>query len=190
MSMFTPPGEGGRKKVRRRGSGGRGGHRGRTVAVLLVLVTVGAAAGAWWWHRDDTVAVAARPRPSCPTSPVVQPVVAARDITVNVYNATDRVGLANRVARQLRKRGFVIGTVGNDPAHRAVTGVAEVRASTAGAAPARTVAAQVPAYLSVPDQRAGASVDLVLGAGYHSLRPPAVAAAALSPSPSPQPAGC
>jgi hypothetical protein len=190
MSMFTPPGVGGRKKVRRRGSGGRGGHRGRTVVVLLVLVTVCAAAGAWWWHRDDTAAVAARPRPSCSTSPLAQPVVAAHDITVNVYNATDRVGLAKRVAKQLRKRGFVIGTVGNDPAHRTVTGVAEVRASAAGTASTRTVAAQVSSYLAVPDQRAGASVDLVLGAGFRSLRPPAAAAAALSPSPSPQPARC
>ena len=102
----------------------------------------------------------------------------------------ERRGLANDVAKQLRKRGFLIGKVENDPAKRKVTGIAEVRASTAGAAAARTVGAQVASFVSVPDQRKDASVDLVLGAGFRTLRTTAAATAAMTPTPSPRPSGC
>ena len=116
--------------------------------------------------------------------------VAARSVHLNVYNATKRRGLATDVAKELRRRGFVVGKVSNDPAKRKVTGVAEVRASTAGAAAARTVGAQVASFVAVPDQRKDASVDLVLGAGFHALRTTAAASAALKPTPAPRPSGC
>jgi LytR cell envelope-related transcriptional attenuator len=187
MSMFTPPGEGGRRNVRRRG---RSRHRGRTIVVLLLIATAVAAGVGWRLHDDTDTTVAAQPRPSCPPTPSAQPVVAAHDVHVNVYNATKRHGLASEVATQLRKRGFVVGKVENDPAGRTVTGVAEVRASTSGTAPARTVGAQVASFVTVPDQRKDASVDLVLGAAFRSLRSSSAAAAALSPTPSPRPSGC
>jgi hypothetical protein len=117
-------------------------------------------------------------------------VVPPRAVTVNVYNATERRGLAGTVATQLRTRGFHVGKVDNDPLERTVTGAAEVRSSTVGADAARTVAAQVGTVVAVPDQRKDATVDLVLGVGFHALQPPAAAAAALSPSPQPVPAGC
>ncbi|MFD0329774.1 LytR C-terminal domain-containing protein [Streptacidiphilus monticola] len=37
-------------------------------------------------------------------------------ITVNVYNATTRTGLAGNTANQLKARGFKIGKIGNAPA--------------------------------------------------------------------------
>jgi hypothetical protein len=116
--------------------------------------------------------------------------VPAAEVKVNVYNATDRRGLAARVAGQLEQRGFRIRKVDNDPAERQVTGAAEVRHSDHGADAARTVAAQVAGVVVVPDQRPGASVDLVLGAGFTGLVPTAEAAAALTPTPEPRPAGC
>ena len=107
-----------------------------------------------------------------------------------MYNATDRRGLAGRVAGELKKRGFRVGKIDNDPERRTVTGPAEVRSSSAGVDAARTVASQVGDVVHVPDRRPDASVDLVLGAGFTGLRPPADAAAALSPSPQPVPPGC
>ena len=92
--------------------------------------------------------------------------VAPRAITVNVYNATKRRGLAGTVATELRKRGFRVGKVDNDPLERRVTGLAEVRNSTQGADAARTVTAQVGTVVAVPDQRKDATVDLVLGRGF------------------------
>jgi hypothetical protein len=186
MSMFTPAGVGGHKQPRRRG---RSRHLGRTVLVLLLL-SAAVAGGAWLWQQDNEKTVAASPRPSCPPTQAPPTAVAARAVHLNVYNATERRGLASEVAKQLRKRGFVIGKVENDPAKRKVTGIAEVRASAAGAAPARTVGAQVSSFVSVPDQRKDASVDLVLGAGFRALRTTAAASAAMSPTPSPRPSGC
>jgi hypothetical protein len=186
MSMFTPAGEGGRKQPRRRG---RSRHVGRTV-VVLVLVSAAAAGGVWLWNQDSGLTDTATRRPSCPPTQPAPTVVPARSVHVNVYNATQRRGLASAVAKQLRKRGFVVDKVENDPAERTVTGVAEVRASTTGAAAARTVGAQVPSFVSVPDQRKQASVDLVLGAGFRTLRTTAAASAAMSPTPAPRPSDC
>jgi LytR cell envelope-related transcriptional attenuator len=191
MSMLTPPGVGGRRKVRRRGSSR---HQGRTIVVLLIVVTA-IAAGLAWWLQDDTkttttTATVVTKRPSCPPRQSAPAVVAAHDVHVNVYNATKRHGLASEVATQLRQRGFVIGKVENDPAGHTVTGIAEVRATASDAAPARTVGAQVASYVVVPDQRKDASVDLVLGAAFRSLRTTSAASAAMSPTPSPRPSGC
>jgi hypothetical protein len=188
MSMLTPPGMGGRRKVRRRG---RSGHRGRTIVVLLLVATAIGAGALWLWKADPaTTAATVPPRPSCPPTVSAPAVVAAGDVRVNVYNATKRHGLASEVATQLRLRGFVVGKVENDPAGRAVTGVAEVRATSSAGGPTRTVGAQVASFVAVPDQRKDASVDLVLGQAFRTLRSPAAAAAAMSPTPSARPAGC
>ncbi len=71
-----------------------------------------------------------------------------------------------------------------------MTGLAEVRSSTAGADAAHTVAAHVGQVVLVPDQRKDASVDLVLGATFKKLVPPKAAAAAATPTPTPRPEGC
>ena len=195
MSMFTPPGVGGRQPVR------RGARRSRPgVLLLAVVVTAALVAGAWWWsQRSTTEDVATKPRPSCPAPSPTPTVVAASAVKVNVYNATEKRGLASQVATQLRRRGFKVKKIDNDPLDRTVTGAAEVRSSALGAGAARTVTAQVapagqvgaaPAVTAVPDQRKDASVDLVIGAGWAGLRPPADAAAALSPTPRPVPSGC
>jgi hypothetical protein len=187
MSMLTPAGVGGRRKVRRRG---RSRHTGRTILLLLVLALAIAAGVAWLQHDDTRTTVAAPQRPSCPPTQSAPAVVAAHDVRVNIYNATKRHGLASEVARQLRQRGFVVGKVSNDPAGRTVSGIAEVRASAAGTATARTVGAQVASFVAVPDQRKDSSVDLVLGAAFRALRTTAAATAAMSPTPSPRPSGC
>ena len=181
MSMLTPLGKGGRQTVRR---GGRPSRRG---AVLLAVLLTAALAGTAWWvaHRDtanpaDNAGATARP----------PPVVAPTAVRVNVYNATDKRGLASRVAAEMERRGFHVGKVDNDPLKRQVTGAAEVRSSTAGAGAARTVSAQVGTVVAVPDQRTNASVDLVLGAAFVRLQPVPAAAAALKPSPQPVPSGC
>lgn len=186
MSMLTPLGKGGRQPVRR---GERPSRRG---AVLLAVLLTAALAGTAWWvaHRDTADTAAATPRRTCPVPSTPPPVVAPTAVKVNVYNATDKRGLASRVAAELKRRGFHVGKVDNDPLKRQVTGAAEVRSSTAGAGAARTVSAQVGTVVAVPDQRPNASVDLVLGAAFVRLQPVPAAAAALSPSPQPVPSGC
>ena len=190
MSMFTPPGMGAHKPVR------RGRRRSRIPLLLAVLaVVVIAAAGWWWWTGRDDPTVQAQPtlHHRCPTPTPIPKAVAIHLIHVNVYNATDRRGLATEVAVTLRHRGFHVGAVDNDPLHRTVSGVAEVRTGPHGTGAARTVAAQAggaPGVAVVPDSRTGSGVDLVIGNAFRSLRSPAAAAAALSSSPQPRPSTC
>jgi hypothetical protein len=189
MSMLTPRGVGGHAPVR------RGRRRRRLLKTLLVLLVIGAlAAGGWYYLLRDATTTAktatAAPTASCPApSPAPTP-VSARLVKLNVFNATERRGLAATVATELRRRGFRVAKVGNDPAGRTVAGVAEVRSSPAGTAAARTVASQVDAFVAVPDRRPDGSVDLVLGRSFKALRTPARAATASRPSPSAVPSGC
>jgi hypothetical protein len=185
--MFTPPGVGGSKQVRRRG---RARHGGRAILAVLIVATVVAAGARWWWTNNSDTEATAPSRHSCPPTQPASTVVAARDVHLNVYNATKRRGLAGEVAKQLRKRGFVVAKIENDPTGRKVTGIAEVRANTSSSAAVRTVGAQVASYAAVRDQRKDPSVDLVLGAAFRTLRTPAAVTAALRPTPAPRPSGC
>lgn len=159
------------------------------VAVLLVL-GLGAAAGAsvaglWQWpgqgSADGSPEPAECPQPTAPAASVEQS-------EINVYNSTDRRGLAAGVAQGLRSRGFPVLAVDNDPLDAGVQEPAQVRHGPQGLQAARTVAAQVDGAVLVDDGRTGAAVDLVLGAGYRQLRGPAQAAEQLQPEP--LPAGC
>jgi len=188
MSMLSPLGDRDLAPPRR-----RGGRRRTSRGLLLLLVVVVLAAGAamaWRFVQPGDDADVAAPRAKCPSTAPSLTVVAPAQVRVNVYNATERRGLASTVATALRKRGFQVDQVANDPLKRSVTGLAEVRSSTRGADASRTVTAQVGQVVLVPDQRTDASVDLVLGATFKKLVSPAEAAAAITPTPSPRPAGC
>jgi len=106
---------------------------------------------------------------------------AARQITVNVYNATPRHGLAASTADQLKQRGFTIGKVTNDPLKADLPGAAQIRGSAA--AILRVVAAEVAGAQITRDARADSSVDLVLGAAFAALATPAQVSAALAAVP-------
>lgn len=112
-------------------------------------------------------------------------------ITVNVFNATTRSGLAKTTADELKKRGFRIGEVGNAAKQydKKVTGAGlllgpasslntslPVLATQLTAAERRTDAA-----------RAGTAVDLIIGNGFKALTSQADAAKALTALTAPQP---
>lgn len=89
--------------------------------------------------------------------------------TLNVYNSTQRHGLAANTAAQLKLRGFVIGQVTNDPLKANLAISAQVRGAKSQAAEERKVAAEVPGAQIQTDSRNDPSIDLVLGAGFTSL---------------------
>lgn len=162
------------------------------VAALLAAL---AGAGGWVSLRDDgsaPVAVACPP-PAPPQLPAPSPAPAPPErVSVNIYNATERKGLAAQVADDLKKRGFTVKKVANDPARKAVPGSAEVRFGPKGDAARVTLAAHLDAETLVSDTRKDASVDLVIGSRFQQLLTPQDAAAALAPAPvsAPRPAGC
>ena len=93
----------------------------------------------------------------------------APKFTLNVYNSTQRHGLAANTAAQLKQRGFVIGQVTNDPLKANLTISAQVRGAKSQSAELHEVAAEVPGAQIQTDSRTDPSVDLVLGAGFTAL---------------------
>ncbi|MFJ1829281.1 LytR C-terminal domain-containing protein, partial [Streptomyces sp. NPDC088178] len=112
-------------------------------------------------------------------------------ITVNVYNATPRSGLAKKAADELKKRGFTIGEVGNAPAAYdkkvAGTGVL-LGAPSAVNGPFPVLGTQLQGTVSKTDARRTADVDLILGTKFKALSTPQSAAAALAALAKPAPA--
>lgn len=94
--------------------------------------------------------------------------VAYSKVTVNVYNASDRSGIARATADALAQRGFAVHTVGNSTVDVAAPRIVY---GAKGLAQAYTLAAHVPDARLVLDTRKDAGVDLVLGTAYTSLTP-------------------
>lgn len=112
-------------------------------------------------------------------------------VTSNVYNATDRTGLAAATAEELQVRGFLIGVIDNDPLAKTITGVAEIRHGPSGEQAARLMSFYLPGAELVDDGRKDATIDTVLGAAYTAVAPQSEVDAALAaPSPSPSGPGC
>ena len=112
-------------------------------------------------------------------------------VTTNVYNATDRTGLAASTAEELQVRGFLIGVIDNDPLAKTITGVAEIRHGPSGEQAARLMAFYLPGAELVDDGRKDATIDTALGAAYTVVAPQSEVDAALAaPSPSPSGPGC
>lgn len=110
-------------------------------------------------------------------------------VTINVYNATNRKGLAASVAKSLRTQGFKIGKVANDPLDKVIAGVGEVRHGQIGARGATLAAARLSGAKVVRDQRTDATVDLVLGNRFTTLGVPPKVTPVKATKPTPSPTG-
>jgi hypothetical protein len=176
-------------------------HPWRTAVVLLVGLGLCAAAGWIGWNLfgdGDKKGANASPSTSVSTSlsqsscapvktrdpgvkiPAKMPEPA--EVKVNVYNATERAGLAARTADSLADRGFVIGFVSNDPKNVKVKGGGEVRYGQKGRGGALLIWAQVPNSKLVKDDRTTTDVDVAIGNGFDNLATPEQAVAALDPT--------
>ena len=145
-----------------------------TVAVIVALLYGVFYFAASYWNTPPTKATATTSSSCTPTPGTIQP----SQITVNVYNATKRNGLAGSTAKAVKDRGFVVGTVANDPLKKTVTAPAEVRFGPAGEAASKVVMALIPGSVAVKDTRADASVDLVLGDAFTAVPTPTASASA------------
>ncbi len=164
-----------------------GASRSRRARRRRALITLGVVAlmlfFAFWYaysyyqHSDKPRAT---PTTSC-TATTAAAVLAPKQVTVNVYNATDRNGLAAKTAADVRKRGFKVGTVSNDPLSKDVTTTAEVRYGPKGKAAGKLVLGLVKGSKAVADKRTDTSVDLVLGTKFAALAAPAKSAQATQP---------
>jgi hypothetical protein len=221
MSMLTPPGMGGKNRVTGTAYPRMSRPRRRRKLVLALLGSVLALAllgyGAlqlidvFRGGDGDKRNAAAKDCPSeapTPANAADNPGPAASgasavvlpqpgQITVNVYNATPRAGLAKAVGDELKKRGFTVGRVGNAPADfdKKVPGPGILLGSPRTDKAAYSVlATQLPGVTQQTDTREGADIDLILGDSFKELNKKEDADKALAvlanPAPAPSPKKC
>ncbi|MFK4269479.1 LytR C-terminal domain-containing protein [Streptomyces milbemycinicus] len=202
MSMLTPPGMGGKYRITGNRYPRMRRPRGRRRLVFAAMGTVVALGLVGWGTLqlidvfsggdDDKTVRAARGTSDCKREPAKgqgqgqnKADKAARtaqqapkslpkpaEITVNVYNATPRTGLAKDTADELRKRGFKIGKVGNAPAAydkkvKAPGILLGAPAATDG--PFDVLATQLAGAQTKNDARSGKDVDLIIGTAFKDL---------------------
>lgn len=134
------------------------------IAMVLVVGFIALGNYLQWWtiggRRADAAAAA------CPAPKVSDP----ETTEVNVYNGTDRHGLAAAVSTELQRRKFRVLTIANKKQAAPLKVVAVVRYGPAGKVEAHTVALQFPAKVKLmQDGREGGSVDVVLGEKYKGM---------------------
>ncbi|MER6049509.1 LytR C-terminal domain-containing protein [Streptomyces sp. NPDC001793] len=200
MSMLTPPGMGGKYRITgdRYPRMRRPRHRRRIVlgivagACVLGLIGWGTLQLIDVFGGKGSTAQAAQDKRHCPpggaagraqAAPPAAKAPAPASLTVNVYNATDRAGLARHTADELQKRGFKIGKVGNAPAayDKKVKGTGILLGpGSATAGPLKVLATQLAGAQQKTDGRQTPDLDLVIGDGFQALATPQAAAKALA----------
>ncbi|MFG3012156.1 LytR C-terminal domain-containing protein [Streptomyces cinerochromogenes] len=197
MSMLTPPGMGGQYRI----TGDKyprmrpPRRHGRLVAAVVASVAVLGLVG---WGTLQLIDVftggagdstATGPAARCRTKAAAaaatraEPLPEPGRITVNVYNATKRTGLAKSTADELKKRGFRIGDVGNASKQydKKVKGTGMLLGSPAAQDTAlRVLATQLTGADLRADTRKGTDVDLVIGDAFKGLTSRATADRALT----------
>ena len=118
-----------------------------SAVTLLVLVGILAAGAYVGWQRlsapvDDKTEPTKIAGPRCDAGVKKGDVVKTRDVTVSVYNAGSRNGLASQTMSELEARGFIAGEVGNAPEDLASVDWVRVLARSKTDPAARLVALQ------------------------------------------------
>ncbi|HKU30980.1 LytR C-terminal domain-containing protein [Arthrobacter sp. NyZ413] len=139
------------------------------VLVLLVGVIaagiVGAIAVMNGVIRLPSAAITQTPATLCPAT--VFDYTPNNKVSVNVFNATGKAGLAKSVADQLTARGYKV--LGVDNTTTSYTGTAVVVSGSSGQAAAFNIQRNIAGTDYFQDQRSNASVDIILAPGFSTL---------------------
>jgi hypothetical protein len=153
----------------------------RPIPPLVFLLVLALAALVVWWNVfDNEGEQEVEQAQACASASAAPPSLDPSTVSLRVFNATDRGGLAQEVAAALQERGFVVEEIANDPTERQVTGVGELRHGPRGNEAATFVRLFLPQAGDFPDTRATATVDVVIGPDYAGLAPPEDVKAALA----------
>ncbi|GGW74844.1 membrane protein [Streptomyces caelestis] len=206
MSMLTPPGMGGKYRIKgnKYPRMRRPRRRGRLVGLVVASAAVLGVGGWGAWQLVDVFTGGGRkasaagsgtecgPETKASPSPSAKPLPEPRAITVNVFNATTRSGLAKKTADELKKRGFKIGDVGNATKQydKKVKGPGVLLGPASALDTSLPVlGTQLPgAERRSEAARKGAAVDLVIGDGFKELAKKPDADRALTKLARPEPA--
>lgn len=144
-----------------------------TLVVLLVILVVAGVVGfnalfAPLPSSDEPTAAA--PSPSCTPEPT-RGKLKTKDVSVNVFNAGTRSGLAGSTYDALRARGFKGGEIGNAPSanvRRAQVWIVEGE-EDAGRLVARQLGKKAKPRVVSAEEDLADGVDLVVGNGFRKL---------------------
>jgi len=154
-------------------NGRRTGLAGITFLVLFGILAVGTVVG--WRAVSSPVPGSSEETPSagpsCREGVAAGDVVRTGDVTVSVFNAGDRSGLADQTLGELTARGFIAGEVGNAPADVRAVKFVRVLAPRANDPAALLVARQFgPQTLVQPHaEDLGRGVDVIVGDKFAGL---------------------
>src|SRR4051794_3948952 len=140
-----------------------------TLAALAVLTVLGVT---WGWAQVLKPFPGKVDAPICvDTSYQAGDELAVQDVTVSVFNASKREGLAARTLQELENAGFAAGQVGNAPKGTALTGPAEIWVQDSDNPAAKLLRARVGRVPIVEHPENGAAgITLVVGDRYGQLR--------------------
>lgn len=146
-----------------------------SAVTLTVLVCLLAAAAFLGWRAlssplpDSDDEAGAGPR--CDSGLAKGDVVRTKDVTVSVYNAGSRSGLASQTRDELAARGFIPGDAGNAPEELESVRFVRILAPSTKDPAARLVAAQFGrnTLIAATREDLGPGVDLVVGDSFVGL---------------------
>jgi hypothetical protein len=146
----------------------------RSLVILGVLMLAAVIVVTWTIVSDDQRGETAAGRQCGPgEKPAATKVPNEKDVKLNVYNSTDRSGLAQETASKLKGVGFAVLSYKQDPTGSVIHNSAQIRFGRKAVGAAQLVRAYVPgSQLAYDPDREDATVDLVLGDKYSGIRGP------------------
>jgi len=149
----------------------------RTPITMVVLLTI-LVGGAWWgWNS----LINSSAGPTCVEQQLPNNRLVPKQVSVNVYNGGAKAGTAAAVAEVLRKRGFNVAKIANEPKGDKVD-TREVRGFAADSPELKLVAGQTAQKpVAVADGRDSHTVDLVVGTKYTKLNAKGLPSVAVPP---------
>lgn len=133
-----------------------------------MVILLGILVGGGWWGWNSLVNSSAEP--TCTEQKLTNNRLVPKQVVLNVYNGGARAGSAGRVAEALEKRGFNIDRIANEPKGDKVD-VVVIRGAATNAPEVLLVAGQLNQKAQlIADGRTDHTVDLVIGAGFGSVK--------------------
>lgn len=145
-----------------------------------MVILLGILAGGGWWGWKSLINSSAEP--TCVEQKLANNRLVPKQVVLNVYNGGAKAGSAQRVADALKKRGFNISKIANEPKGDKID-VVSIRGASETAPEMLLVAGQLnQKALLIGDGRTDHTVDLVIGAGFGSVKLKGIPSVTVAPN--------